>query len=654
VSISFAEMCGFSGVLQAGGRDRDPAASLRRMTSALRHRGPDAAGEWVDVDAGVALGHRRLSILDLSGAGSQPMRSASDRFVLTYNGEIYNFLELRAELMDLGARFRGGSDTEVMLAAIEAWGLHGALGRFSGMFAFALWDRRERALHLVRDRLGEKPLYYGVMNGALLFGSELKALKAHPRFSSEVDPGALALYLRYGYVPTPYTIYRDVKKLEPGSVLTARAGELSRYTYWSAREVAERGAASPERGSERELLDELEKILRRTVRQEMLSDVPLGAFLSGGIDSSTLVALMQAEGGRPVRTFTIGFHEKAYDEAEHARKIAAHLGTDHTELYVSPAEAMAVIPKLPALYDEPFADASQIPTFLVAELARRHVTVAISGDGGDELFGGYNRYFWGPRLWRGMRAFPARGRAWAASQVRRVPAERWDGWVARLAPALPRAYRVSSQGHKMHQLAGVLSAESGQALYHRLLSGVEDPRPFIAGGIEPLTLLADRAGWPDFKLVEQMMFLDLVTYLPDDILVKVDRATMGVSLESRAPLLDHRVAEFAWRLPLSMKIRGGQGKWLLRQLLYRRVPRALIDRPKMGFGVPVSAWLRGPLREWARELLAPERLAKEGFFDARAIATAWRQHETGWLDWDRLLWAALMFQAWLSAERAHA
>ncbi|MDB4965212.1 MAG: hypothetical protein JWN44_901 [Myxococcales bacterium] len=614
---------------QPEGADPDATATLRRMTLALHHRGPDAAGEWLDPDRGIALGHRRLSILDLSVEGSQPMISPSGRWVLSFNGEIYNFLDLRAELSARGVRFRGRSDTEVMLAAFDAWGLDRALAQFAGMFAFALWDRSEATLHLVRDRLGEKPLYYGWMGRTLLFGSELKALRAHPRFRGEIARDALSLYLRYGYLPAPYSIYRDVKKLQPGTRLSLCDGEERPTTYWSAREMADRGRADPLRADEREVVDELERQLRRTVRQEMIADVPLGAFLSGGVDSSTLVALMQSESTQPVRTFTIGFESASYDEAPHARSVAAHLGTAHEELVVTPTEARAVIPRLPVLYDEPFADTSQIPTLLVAELARRHVKVSISGDGGDELFAGYTRYLESGRLWSQLGLCPAKARAWLSQRILDHAPERWQ---------------------RLRRRAEVLGAATRRALYHTVVS-VSNAERFVLGA-HPLTTrwLDANAGAPD-DFVHEMMLLDLVTYLPDDILVKVDRATMGVSLESRAPFLDHRIAEFAWRVPLRHKVRRRRGKWVLRQLLYRFLPAAIVDRPKMGFGVPIAAWLRGPLRSWARDLLAPGRIQRDGFFDAPLLQRCWAAHDAGTHDFGQLLWSVLMFQAWLDEQR---
>jgi len=653
-------VCGIAGFLDLA-RATDAAtlaARAARMADALAHRGPDDAGVWVDAAAGVALGHRRLAIIDLSPEGHQPMLSADGRYVVVFNGEIYNYRALRQELAARGHRFRGHSDTEVLLAAVSQWGLEGALARFNGMFAFALWDRQARRLTLARDRLGEKPLYYGWMGRTFLFGSELKALRAHPAFQGTIDRGALALYLRHGYVPAPYSIYRGIHKLPPATWLTlapAQAGHLpAPVPYWSARAAAEQGLADPFPGSPAEAAALLEALLRDAVRLRLEADVPLGAFLSGGIDSSTVVALMQAQSAQPVRTFTIGFHAAAYNEAEEAKAVARHLGTAHTELYVTPAETLAVIPRLPTLYDEPFADSSQVPTFLVAQLARRHVTVCLSGDGGDELFGGYPRYFLGRTLWRGVGWLPRPLRRAAARGLTALRPEAWDRVLGGLDPLLPRRLRARQPGDKLHKLAEVLAADSPDALYHGIVSHWKAPAALVPGAAEPPTPLTtpdQQPALPDFTL--RMMYLDTITYLPDDILVKVDRATMGVSLEARVPLLDHRVVELAWRLPLALKVRDGQGKWLLRQVLYKYVPRPLVERPKMGFGVPIDAWLRGPLREWAEALLDERRLRAEGFFDPRPIRQRWAEHLAGVRHWHHHLWDVLMFQAWLEQQAAH-
>lgn len=581
------------------------------------------------------------------------MMSACGRYVIAFNGEIYNFEALREELVALGHTFRGHSDTEVLLAAISQWGLTPALQRSNGMFAIALWDREERSLHLVRDRVGEKPLYYGWVGTAFVFGSELKALRAYPEFRGEIDRDALALFMRYCYVPTPFSIYRGIAKLVPGAILTldgnTQAGCLPEpQPYWSARAVAEQSRERRPAWSPEDATASLDALLRDAVKLRMTADVPLGAFLSGGVDSSTVVALMQTQSARPIRTFSIGFDEPAYNEAAHAAAVARHLGTAHTELYVSPAQAMAVIPDLPALYDEPFADSSQIPTFLVSQLARRQVTVSLSGDGGDELFGGYTRYLLGGEVWRRIGWIPKPFKRAAAGVLTAASSGTWTAILNALAPLIPPTLRVQHPGEKLRKLADVLAKDDPDALYLRLVSIWHEPLSVVQGAVEPPTRLTDRSQWarlPEF--INRMMFLDLISYLPDDILVKVDRASMGVSLEARVPLLDHRVVEFAWTLPATFKIRDGQSKWLLRQVLYRYVPPALIDRPKMGFGLPIDSWLRGPLRGWAEDLLDEGRLKKFGLFHAEPVRRKWAEHLSGRQNWQYLLWNVLMAQAWL-------
>ena len=650
-------MCGISGFLDTS--RRRGANELRDivlgMANCLRHRGPDDFGAWVDAAAGIALGHRRLSILDLSPLGHQPMHSASGRYTLSFNGEIYNFRALRAELEGLGHSFRGHSDTEVMLACFVQWGVRQAVQRFTGMFAFALWDREERLLYLARDRFGEKPLYYGWMGRTFLFGSELKALRAHPDFKADIDRDALALYFRYGYIPAPYSIYRGVSKVLPGTVLTMapEAGSSPTVTpYWSVRTVAEQGNANPFTGTETEAVARLDELLRDAVKLQMEADVPLGAFLSGGVDSSTIVALMQAQSTQPVRTFSIGFHETAFNEAPYAKAVAKHLGTAHTELYVTPEEAMAVIPRIPMLYDEPFADPSQIPTFLVSQMARRDVTVSLSGDAGDELFAGYNTYFWGLRIWNHIGWMPQSLRALSARGLTMLSPSSWDSLFRMIEPILPKRLRQRNFGSKFRAMAGLLPAESAEALYRAILTHWEASGSLVIGASGSPTLLTDRTQWKNSpNLLQYMMYHDAVMYLPDNILVKVDRAAMGVSLETRIPLLDHRVVEFAWQLPASMKIRDGRGKWILRQVLSRYIPPALIDRPKMGFGVPIGAWLRGPMKEWAEALLDEKRLKGQGFLDPDPIRDKWDEHLSGKSDWKVPLWSALMFQAWLEHEQ---
>jgi asparagine synthase (glutamine-hydrolysing) len=648
-------LCGIAGFLQA--RAETDAGGLRRrtdaMATALRHRGPDDGDVWCDAGTGISLGHRRLAVVDLSAAGHQPMQSHDGRYVIAYNGELYNTVEVRAELSHVrhGISWRGHSDTEVLLEAIAAWGVREALQRVVGMFAFAVWDRQVRRLTLARDRIGEKPLCYARFGSTLLFSSELKALRAHPDFRAEVDRDVLALYVRHGYVPAPYSIYRGVFKLPAGCFAEFSAGvdEPRIEPYWSALETALAGLASPLQGTEESLVDELESLLKRAVRGQMEADVPLGAFLSGGIDSSTVVALMQAQSSRPINTFTIGFAEAEYNEAEHAKAVAAHLGTNHTELCVTPDEARSVIPLLPQIYCEPFADSSQIPTYLVSQLARRHVTVALSGDAGDELFGGYNRYQIAQRVWRGLSRIPAPLRGAAAASMRALSPSGWDHVLRPLRFALPRQLRVQHPGEKVHKLAGVISLASLDDVYMRLISQWPSPGAVVPGSHEPETPLNTAARLPAALShpLARMSYLDLVTYLPDDILVKVDRAAMAVSLETRVPLLDHRVVEFAWRIPPQLKLRGGRSKHLLRSVLERYVPRSLFERPKMGFGVPIDHWLRGPLRDWAEQLLDPGKLKAQGFFAVEPIRQAWAEHLGGQRSNQYPLWVILMFQAWL-------
>ncbi len=652
-------MCGIAGFLTAA-ETYSAEEILSRMADAIRHRGPDDFGMWTDRPAGIGLAHRRLSIVDLSPAGHQPMASPSGRYIVVFNGEIYNHHDLRAELAKVGAggttpfRWRGHSDTETLLAGFDAWGIIATIERAIGMYAIAAWDRQSQTLTLVRDRIGEKPLYYGWQGqgekASFLFGSELKALRAHPNFCSEVNREALCLFMRHNYIPAPYSIYQNIFKLPPGCSLrvSLRAREPKLSTYWSLARVAETGVASPFEGTAGQAVDELEILLKDAVRQQMMADVPLGAFLSGGIDSSTVVALMQAQSARPVKTFTIGFNEEGYNEAVHAKAVAQHLGTDHTELYVAPERAMAVIPKLSSLYDEPFSDSSQIPTYLVSELAKQHVTVSLSGDAGDELFCGYNRYLMSNAWWHKMQPIPLSLRQVASKVLTSVSPGRWN----QLAQWLPTASRYANFGDKLHKGAAVLGSRTLEELYLGLISHWTCPTDIVFQGNEPPTALT--AYRPDFlglDGVQQMMALDGQTYLPDDILTKVDRAAMGVSLESRVPFLDHRVVEFAWRIPQSMKLRDASGKWILRQVLYRHVPKDLIERPKMGFGVPIDAWLRGPLRQWAETLLAESRLRAEGFFDPVQIRRKWVEHLSGQRNWQYHLWDVLMFQAWLEEQR---
>lgn len=748
-------MCGITGAWGPAAGTA-PKEWVQRMAGTLSHRGPDDGGSWVDAEAGLALGHRRLAILDLSPAGHQPMVSACGRYVIAFNGEIYNHLTLRRELevassdfaalqgsvsqrqnardpykskiegcevlpspqpvsplgrgaigslpmarggMERGSSlgrcssgsgderaaalaprpnpsprrgegqldhvrgelsWRGHSDTETLLAAFGRWGVEDTLRRVVGMFALALWDRRDRVLTLARDRLGEKPLYYGWQGETFLFGSELKALKAHPAFRAGIDREALTLLLRHNYVPAPYSIYQGIWKLPAGTYLQVSArsplspgpsptgGKGAIKAYWSLTEVAEQGVGLPFGGSDAEALDALEQCLGAAVRGQMVADVPLGALLSGGLDSTTITALMQANSPRPVRTFTIGFEERAYDEADHARAVAAHLGTEHTELRLSSDDALALVPQMPAMYDEPFADSSQLPTHLVMRLARQHVTVALSGDGGDELFGGYNRYVHVPKVWRRMGWIPGALRQVLGAALTALRSEAMNG----LAGPLAQRAGIAQPGDKAHKLGHRLrEMRSMDDLYVSLVSEWPNAGDMVVGGRMPPNLLDERSRWPRLAdPVARMMALDGLTYLPNDILVKVDRAAMAVSLETREPFLDRDLVALAWSLPMHLKIRNGQGKWLLRRLLDRYVPRALVERPKMGFGIPLDAWLRGPLQDWAEVLLAEDRLQREGYLDPRPIRAAWRAHLKGQASYGQRLWSVLMFQSWLEAQ----
>lgn len=653
-------MCGFSGFFQGQTNLASLADSIERMTSRITHRGPDDSGAWFDEGLGLALGHRRLSVLDLSPAGHQPMRSACGRYVIAFNGEIYNHLALRKQLAERGGApdWRGHADTETLLACFAAWGIDKTLRATVGMFALALFDRHERVLTLARDRMGEKPLYYGWQGNTLLFGSELKALKAHPEFRGEVDRDALTLLLRHNCIPAPFTIYRGISKLMPGYVLNvpldgfACTSAAEPRPYWRLNDAVEQGIRNPFAGSEDEAVSLLQGQLSESIADQMLADVPLGAFLSGGIDSSTIVALMQAQSQRPIRTFTIGFDESGYDEAAHAKAVAAHLGTDHTELYVRPEDALELIPKLPAIYCEPFSDSSQIPTFLVSQLARQHVTVALSGDGGDELFGGYNRYLSARKVWGGMQRLPRSARHAAARLLHALSPSTWDRVFELAKPLMPKRLHLATPGDKAHKLADVLSLSDSHAFFRQLTSHWKDPASVVIGAREPRTLLTNPSAWPETDCFEHwMMAMDAQTYMADDILVKVDRAAMANSLETRVPMLDHRVVELAWRMPIGLKIRDGQGKWLLRQLLYRHVPKELIERPKMGFGIPLHVWLRGPLRDWADDLLDERKMREEGFFRPESIRRIWDEHVSGRRNWQHHLWDVLMFQAWLREER---
>jgi len=645
-------MCGLVGLLGGIPGTCNDADMLRSMSDSLIHRGPDDGGVWIDSEQRIGLGHRRLEIVDLSSAGHQPMVSASGRFVIVFNGEVYNHFALRKALGN-HIKWYGHSDTETLLAGIEAWGLEATLGKSAGMFAIALWDRHQRILSLARDRVGEKPLYYGWLGRGnqrvFLFASELKALKVHPICSPEIDRGALCLLLRHNYIPAPYSIYKDISKLEPGCILTVSMAqpEPDIRKYWDAVAVACAGKKKPFSGTVNEVVDILEVLSKEAIHQQMVADVPLGAFLSGGVDSSTVVALMQAQASFPVKTFTIGFYEEGFNEAQHAKAIAAHLGTEHSELYVTHQQALEVIPRLPSLFCEPFSDSTQIPNFLLSQFARQHVAVALSGDAGDELFCGYDRYLATKNQWRTLSLLPYPLRALAAK------------FLTIFSPAATGQYGHCTLGAKhlfmagdnLHKRVGKLSSRTVDDLYAMEMSHHGNPSELVVGGIEPLTYLIGRSVIPNgLDAVERMMMLDMISYLPDDILVKVDRTAMGVSLETRIPFLDHRLLEFVWSLPLSYKQHDGLPKWIMREILYRHVPRELIDRPKQGFSVPLHDWLRGPLHEWAESLLDEARLQREGFFRPAPIRRMWAAHLSGKHNWMALLWSVLMFQSWLEVQ----
>ncbi len=622
------------------------------MSNMLIHRGPDDSGVWSDAKSGIVLAHRRLSIIDLSKHGHQPMMSHDGRYVLVLNGEIYNHLQLRKDLARYGYQFRGTSDTEVAVCAIQQWGFVTALTRFAGMFALGVWDRETRKLVLARDRLGEKPLYYGNFNNTFAFASELKALTVHPEWRGDIDKNALALQLKYTYIPAPYCIYKGIYKLLPGTYVEVGIADScipgKPQPYWSFDDVVTSGAVSRKRQpNPATAVEQLHALLSETIQEKMIADVPLGAFLSGGIDSSLIVALMQAHSTRPIKTFSIGFNEAEYNEATYAREVAKHLGTDHTELYVSAEDSLSVIPKLPEMYDEPFSDSSQIPTFLVSQLARRDVTVALSGDGGDELFGGYSRYLVGLDTWRRIEGIPSGMRRAGSKVIHRIPPRYFDLIMKPIRPYLPKALQYQQFGQKLHKLASIWNSNSPDLIYNNLITLWQNPAEIVIEAGQLDVMESHRVTLDNLdNFTEQMMFTDTITYLPDDILVKVDRASMAVSLEVRSPFLDHRIVEFIWNQSPDLKIVGNEGKWLLRQVLDRYVPKRLIDRPKMGFGVPIEHWLRGPLKEWAGDLLAEDRLRRQGIMDPGPIQEKWQQHLSGEQSWQYLLWPVLMFQAW--------
>jgi asparagine synthase (glutamine-hydrolysing) len=638
-------VCGFSGFYAGEQFTSDVTALLNSMGMAIFNRGPDSSGVWYDQEASVGFVHRRLAIVDLSAAGHQPMPSHSGRYMMAYNGEVYNHESIRAQLEQISPRsWRGHSDTETLLAAIEQWGLMVTLQKASGMFGLALWDQQSKTLQLARDRFGEKPLYYGWQQGCFLFGSQLNALRAHPAFKPVINRDAITLLLRHNYIPAPYSIYQQIFKLLPGTILTLDANkQLTTDSYWSARDAMMQSVGSLDNSSVEQQLVSLEQTLKNAVSAQMAADVPLGAFLSGGVDSSLIVALMQSQSNKPVKTFSIGFDDPRFNEAEFAREVAKHLGTEHTDLYVTADDALAVVPKLAEIYDEPFSDSSQIPTYLVSQIARQHVTVSLSGDAGDELFCGYNRYLLTARLWNKLNRVPVVLRKLASSLITVIPIQSWN----QFGKLLPANLQLSNLGDKLHKAASVLACRDIEQLYLGLVSHWQNPEQVVIGSKEPQTVLTDPERKANFvDPILQMMAQDTLSYLPDDILVKVDRAAMAVSLETRVPFLDHSVLEHAWRIPLDLKLRNGKSKWCLREILYKYVPKDLIERPKMGFAVPLDAWLRGPLMSWADNLLAEGRLREEGFFDVEVIGRMWQEHKSGKRNWQYQLWDVLMFQSW--------
>ena len=635
-------MCGIAGYI---GETKNPSDCLTKMAQAINHRGPDSNGLWIDQE-GIGLAHTRLSILDLSTAGHQPMHSVSGNYVLIFNGEIYNHKYLRSELESISNRnWLGHSDTETLLASIEEWGIEDTLAKVKGMFAIALWDKKSKNLFLSCDRIGEKPLYYGWVNEQFVFASELKSIKEFPTFNNEIDRNSLAMFLRFNSIPAPYSIYENIYKLEPGQIvkIDSKSKQIQKNSFWSIEEAYKNGNMNKFTGTSKEAVDKLEHLLSSAVSSQMQSDVPLGAFLSGGVDSSTIVALMQSFSNSKVNTFTIGFNSKEFDEAKHAAQVAKYLGTDHYDKYVTDSDALNVIPNLPNIYDEPFADSSQIPTFLVSEFAKQKVTVALSGDAGDELFGGYNRYIFSEKTLNNVLKAPSAIKKLVSKIILSLSEEKWNRL---LSGSMSKSF--SNIGNKLHKTADILSSKSIRDLHFRLVSQIHNPSEWIKHTNEYESKLNDDIDrFKELNSIESMMAYDLISYLPTDILTKVDRAAMSVSLETRIPFLDIDVIEFSSSLPIEYKIRNGVSKWALREVLYKHVPKDLIERPKMGFGVPLAEWLRGPLKDWAESLLDEKRLHQEGFFNVEFVRDKWLQHLSGNRNWSYQLWNILMFQAWL-------
>jgi len=660
MGLGFSSMCGIAGFLS---NDRQIVMNgmevLLNMTRTLSHRGPDDNGAWSDKSNGIGLGHTRLSILDLSEKGHQPITSACGRYVMSFNGEIYNFRDIKITLEKKGHYFTGSSDTEVLLESISEWGLEGAIEQCNGMWAFALWDKKERTLSLCRDRIGKKPVYYGLTGDSFVFASELKAIKTFPGFSGRLDRKSITSYLRHNYVPSPYSIFEGIGKLPPASIITLSVQELSDACnirklnkpkqYWSIKAIVERHISHPCKDRFGETLNNLDNVLKHAVSRRMISDVPLGAFLSGGIDSSIVVAMMQQCSEIPVNTFSIGFKEEQYCEAKYAKEIAKYLGTRHTELVVQAKQALDVIPELPHIYDEPFSDVSQIPTYLLSRMTREHVTVALSGDGGDEMFAGYNRYVMGNNIWKTIGWAPEGARKiFASSCVRNTVNSKIGRNLLHVGSRFPGFNQINYATDRLDKLSEIISAPSKEDMYRRLVSHWKSPEEIVVGGEEPVTALTDvDSKISDLGLMESMMYFDAITYLPDDILTKVDRASMAASLEVRCPLLDREVIELSWKIPMSMKTKGSNGKYILKKLLAQYLPERLFDRPKMGFGVPIDSWLRGSLRDWAEDLLSAEKIKREGVFRSAPIRALWKEHLSGKRNWQYYIWDILMFQAWL-------
>ncbi len=643
-------MCGIAGFWQPKENNKGALKEIIiDMINPISHRGPDDSGFYVDTNSGIALGNKRLSIIDLSANGHLPMESFSKRYIIVYNGEVYNYKELKKELINkFDIKFKSTSDTEVILAGFEVWGIEETLKKCNGMFAFALWDKRKKKLYLGRDRIGIKPIYFGIQDNILFFASELKAIKNNKFFKSDIDRDALSLFFRYSYIPAPYSIYKDIKKLKPAHyIVINRNLNLKENCYWDIRKITKECYQNPINLSTKETVNELERLLLDSVKKRMISDVPLGAFLSGGIDSSLMVALAQSQTSKAIQTFTVGFYDKNFNEAHYARKIAKYLKTDHNEIYISSDKAMEIIPKLPLIYDEPFSDPSEIPMFYISQFAKKKVTVSLSGDGGDELFGGYNRYIWADKIWNRLKYLPFSVRDCIKKMLKIIPTDYWDFLFLKFGGMLPDTINQAVPGDKLYKLADTLNCNSANNFFKSLISNWKNPVDIIINSKEPNTILDDNfisKVIPNFK--ERMMFFDLITYLPDDILTKVDRSSMAVSLEARVPFLDHKVIEFSKRLPTSFKIKNNTNKWILRKILYKYIPEKIMTRTKMGFGIPLNQWLKGDLREWAEELLDDTKIKSDGILNPKPIKNIWKEYLKGKGNWQYLLWDVLMFQAW--------